>query len=166
MSKDKEAVKKAIDQINESVPSWMKNDRTVNGYMVDTRCMYDLKDYETQAFKCNVDGEVEINKSGVTTPKIDWHTDTLEDAETNHMMAREVIDDMFYVDDYDEEYERRYRNPKAVNDCYKVLADYMYAKLNSMYDNGFSDGYEAGYEDCKQEEWEYDQEGWDEDENA
>ena len=31
---------------------------------------------------------------------------------------------------------------------------------------GFSDGYESGYEKCKQEEWEYDQEGWDEDENA
>lgn len=166
MSKDKEAVKKAIDQINEKVPSWMKDDRTVNGYMVDTRCMYDLKDYETQAFKCNVDGKVEINKSGVAIPKIDWHTDTLEDAKTNHMMAREVIDDMFYVDDYDEEYERRYRNSKAVNDCYKVLADYMYAKLNSMYDMGFSDGYESGYENCKQEEWEYDQEGWDEDEDV
>jgi len=166
MSKDREAVKKVIDQVNEKVPKWMKDDRSVDGYVVDTRCVYDLKDYETAAYKCDIDGEIEVNKSGVTIPKLDWHTDVLEDAETNHMIAREVVEDMLYKGEYDEEYERRHRNPKAVNDCYKVLADYMYSKLNSMYDMGFSDGYESGYENCKQEEWEYDQEGWDEDENA
>lgn len=71
---------------NAELPEWMMHDRSIEGYMIDTRFVPDRMDYETMAWAAKA---MEDRPWGY--PKLEYHADTLEDAIKAHKMARKEL---------------------------------------------------------------------------
>jgi hypothetical protein len=67
----------------------MRQDRIVEGFVVDTVYTLDTQDYETMAFRCNKKGNVTSRAYG--EPLLELHADSLIVARFNHTKARKML---------------------------------------------------------------------------
>ena len=81
-----------FNHANKNIPEWMRQDRTVDGFVVDTVYTLDTQDYETMAFRCNKKGNVTSRAYG--DPVVELHAKNLVQARFNHKKARKMLRDM------------------------------------------------------------------------
>lgn len=73
---------------NAELPEWMMHDRSMEGYMIDTRFVPDRMNYETMAWTAKAMEDLPWGY-----PKLEYHSGTLEEAIKAHKMARKELGD-------------------------------------------------------------------------
>lgn len=73
---------------NAELPEWMMHDRSIEGYMIDTRFVPDRMDYETMAWT-----EKDMRRDHYAEPALEYHSGTLVEAIKAHKMARKELGD-------------------------------------------------------------------------
>ncbi len=71
---------------NAEVPQWMMHDRSIEGYMIDTRFVPDRMNYETMAW-----AEKDMRRDHYVEPALEYHSGTLVEAMRTHLRARKEL---------------------------------------------------------------------------